>query len=119
MPETKDELRKQFVAEGVAAMNTLLTDEVLEQIQRGEISLTAIEKQALAIRQQVGEKITQQMLGQASQGQQGAVMCPACGERMRNKGHKTRQVVTRTGTVTVTRTYYYCRPCQQGYFPPG
>jgi uncharacterized protein with PIN domain len=119
MPEKTEELRQRLVAEAVTAMNTLLTDEVLEQIQHGQISLIEIEDQALAIRQQVGEKITQQMLRQAAQGQQKAVLCPACGERMRNKGHKTRQVVTRTGTSTVTRTYYYCRHCKQGHFPPG
>jgi phage terminase large subunit GpA-like protein len=119
MRETTDELRKQLVAEAVTTMNTLLTDAVLEQIQRGQISLTEIEEQALTIRQQVGERITQQMLSQAAQGQQGAVLCPTCGERMQNKGHKTRQVVTRTGTSTITRTYYYCRHCKQGHFPPG
>lgn len=119
MAETKEELRQQLVGEAVAAMNTLLTDEVLEQIQREQISLTEIEEQVFAIRQQVGEQITQRLLDQATQGQSGEVMCPTCGERMQNKGHKRRQIVTRTGSNTVTRTYYYCRHCQQGYFPPG
>ena len=119
MPEKKEELRQRLVAETVATMNTLLTDDVLEQLQQGKISLTKIEEQALAIRQQVGERITQQMLSQAAQGQQGAVLCPACGGRMQNKGRKTRQVVTRSGNSTITRTYYYCRHCPQGYFPPG
>jgi hypothetical protein len=119
MPEKKEELRQRLVAEAVTAMNALLTDEVLEQIQRGGMRLAAIEEQALAIRQQVGETITQHMLSQTAQGQQGGVLCPTCGERMQNKGDKTRQLVTRAGNSTVTRTYYYCRHCQQGHFPPG
>lgn len=119
MAEKKEALRQRIVADAVTAINSLLTDEVLEQLQRGQISLTAIEEQALAIRQQVGEEITQQMLSQAAQGQQETVVCARCGKRMQNKGPKTRQIVTRTGTSTVTRTYYYCRHCQQGRFPPG
>lgn len=119
MAEAKEEVRQRIIADAVAAMDELLTDEVLEQLQRGQISLATIEEQALAIRQQVGERITQQMLSQAAQGQQGGVVCPGCGERMQNKGDKTRQLVTRAGNSTVTRTYYYCRHCQQGYFPPG
>jgi hypothetical protein len=119
MPEEKEALRQQMVADAVAAMNSLLTDEVLGQIQRGQISLAEIEERALAMRQAVGEAITQQMLSQTAQGQPAAVLCPGCGGRMHNKGNKTRQIVTRTGTSTVTRTYYYCRHCQQGHFPPG
>jgi uncharacterized protein with PIN domain len=119
MPEAKEALRQHLVAAAVTAMNTVLTDEVLEQLQRGQICLTTIEEQVLAMRQAVSETITQQMLSQSAQGQPEAVLCPGCGERMRNKGDKTRQLVTRTGTSTVTRTYYYCRHCKQGHFPPG
>jgi uncharacterized protein with PIN domain len=119
MPEPKEELRQQLVAAAVTAMNTVLTDEVLEQLQRGEISLATIEEQAVAMRQAVGETITQQMLSQSAQGQQEAILCPGCGGRMQNKGDKTRQLVTRAGDSTVTRRYYYCRHCKQGYFPPG
>jgi uncharacterized protein with PIN domain len=119
MPEPKEELRQRLVAAAVTAMNALLRDEVLEQIQRGEIRLAAIEEQALAMRQQVGQTITQQMLSQSAQGQPEAVLCPGCGEGMQNKGDKTRQLVTRAGNSTVTRTYYYCRRCKQGHFPPG
>jgi hypothetical protein len=88
MPEKKEEPQQRLVAEAVAAMNSLLTDEVLEQIQRGQIRLTAIEEQTLAIRQQVGERITHQKRSQAVQGQQGGVICPECGGQMQNKGNK-------------------------------
>lgn len=46
--------------------------------------------------------------------------CPACGERMRSCGQRTRQVLTRMGRwVSLERAYAVCPACGTGLFPPG
>lgn len=119
MAESKEAVRQRLLAEAQAAMEELLSEEVIEGLQRGQISLAAIESQALALGRAAGERLTQQMLEVVSEGQQPMTICPHCGGRLRNKGRKTRQVVTQSGTQTVQRVYYYCCGCKQGYFPPG
>ena len=45
--------------------------------------------------------------------------CPGCGNELRHKGYRTKEVITRTGEVKVKRAYYYCQTCRRGFFPPG
>jgi uncharacterized protein with PIN domain len=45
--------------------------------------------------------------------------CPECGGKMRYKGKKKRDVVSKTGELQVNRDYYYCEACRTGLFPPG
>ena len=47
------------------------------------------------------------------------VACPACGEKMRNKGKRKRQVVHREGVSVIERPYYQCPQCDEGFFPLG
>lgn len=119
MAGSKAEVRQRLLAEGQAAIEAMLSDEVVEQLQQGQVSLETIESQVLAIRQQVGERLTQQMLEEVSEAPQPTPRCPRCGGRMHPKGRKVRQIVTQTGISTVHRPYYYCSGCKQGYFPPG
>ncbi len=119
MPGSNEELRQRLLGEAQAAMEGMLSDEVVEGLQQGQISLETIERQALAMGRAVGERLTQQMLEEVSQVQQPTPVCPHCGGRLHNKGRKARQMVTQTGISTVQRPYYYCSGCKQGYFPPG
>lgn len=43
--------------------------------------------------------------------------CPACGDILYKRSDKSRDIETRHGHVSVTRPYFYCGPCDQGYFP--
>jgi hypothetical protein len=43
--------------------------------------------------------------------------CPACNRRRPVHSWRARRVRTVCGTITVTRPWYYCRPCRRGYSP--
>ena len=43
--------------------------------------------------------------------------CPACDRRRPVHSWRARRVRTVCGTITVTRPWYYCRPCRRGYSP--
>lgn len=47
-------------------------------------------------------------------------VCPECGQRLKERGAKTRQVQTRGGqTLERKRQYGVCPACKSGLFPPG
>ena len=46
-------------------------------------------------------------------------VCPTCGEKVRNKGERKRQVVHREGVSVIERPYYQCPHCDEGFFPLG
>lgn len=44
--------------------------------------------------------------------------CPMCGGKLRNKGKRTKRIVTLRGETEIERSYYQCEGCNKGYFPP-
>lgn len=94
-------------------------DEVLDQLDEDHrFHISEIEDIALDIRQEVGKDVTVELTQQESQQREVDVACPDCQQRMRAKGSKQKWVKTRTGTVQVSRAYYYCETCKKGHFPP-
>jgi uncharacterized protein with PIN domain len=64
------------------------------------------------------ERLTQEMV-EAEAREEESDICPECGQKMRYKGQKERQVATETGEVRLKRGYYHCPNCRKGFFPPG
>jgi uncharacterized protein with PIN domain len=119
MGEETEQVKGRLVAEAVEAMAAVLTKEVIERLQKGQISLREIEEQVLSIQRQVGTALTQAMVDEVASGEASSCPCPDCGREMRQKGRKSRQLVSRTGTSRLQRSYYYCPRCRKGHFPPG
>jgi hypothetical protein len=47
-------------------------------------------------------------------------VCPACGQRLRLRGQRTRRLTTsHDQSVALTRSYAECPACGAGLFPPG
>lgn len=115
MPLDKEALKARLLGRYAAQL-----DVMFEQLEGdGQQHLTAIEEQALKLRQEVGQAITEELVMNAGQKQDPDVACPECQQDMRYKGRKKRWMKTRTGDVQVERSYYYCEPCRTGHFPPG
>ena len=98
-----------------------LIEELLEwEAKNEEPNLGEIEEEILTIREELG----QEMLKSVLKGQ-GAVLpvpgpkCKGCGQEMRYKGLKGKQVESLAGGMKVKRGYYYCEGCGAGIFPPG
>lgn len=100
-------------------------DELIERVmgkQKGldEISLEEIEEAALEIGRVVQSAVTRELVEQSEAQERGKrPKCPTCGGRMRNKGYREKDLVTRSGEVRVKRKYWYCQRCESGIFPPG
>jgi hypothetical protein len=103
------------LAEAEAAIEQMLA----EAVAPGKASLADIERSART----TGQRLEQAIAAELARADAGALppwpTCPSCGEKMKNKGQRTRRVVTESGEVEVERTYYYCPACRQGLFPPG
>ena len=108
-----------------------LKDEMLEEVEaiveklvaeRGseeDITLSEIEEAVLKAGQKIEAKLTAHLVRANEQNIKQPDECPGCGGKLRNKGKRAKEVVTKTGEVTINRSYYYCELCEKGIFPPG
>lgn len=116
MPNSRETLKAQLLAQAEAAIDELLAKKKAPAVA----SLADIEHVVRQAGETIQEAITTALLQES-----GAELtaqwptCPTCGQRLLATGQRSRRVVTETGEVEVTRAYYYCRHCQKGIFPPG
>lgn len=115
MTDRDDELQTRLRAATDAAIAKVLA----ERKRPAEASLADIEQVALAAGHQIEQAIAA-ALAQASAAELPPWPdCPQCGQKMKNKGKRSRRIVTEAGEVEVERPYYSCATCHQGLFPPG
>jgi NADH pyrophosphatase NudC (nudix superfamily) len=111
MSSKRDELKTKLLAQAEATIDRLLSDERLnEQMTLSDIEAVVGRSEADFRQRALAELIAMQ---QDSPG-----TCPVCGEALRNKGKRTKRVVTLRGETDVERSYYQCERCRTGYFPP-
>ena len=112
---------KRLSAQEIEDLKAQLNQMVDKALAEGEepLTLTGIEDIVLRARQTIGERLTAALIQEQVPAQVPGPVCDACGREMHYKGQKKRQVVTRSGEVTVSRPYYYCEQCRHGFFPPG
>ncbi len=84
----------------------------------GENSLKDLEKLAIQAGQGFEERVLQYLAQEESEAAQEPV-CEECGQRMRSRGKRKRDLVTEAGEVRLERRYYVCPQCGQKAFPPG
>jgi hypothetical protein len=83
-------------------------------------SLGEIEEEILVIRAELGREMLKSVVqGQGSVRPVPGPKCTACGQEMRYKGLKGKQVESLAGGMKVERGAYYCEGCCVGFFPPG
>ena len=112
MSNTQAELKARLLARVEATIDRLLADERLSETMKLSEIEAVIGVSAADFRQGVlAELVADQ--------QATATTCPDCGGALHNKGHRRKRVVTLRGEVDIERTYYQCRACGRGYFPPG
>jgi uncharacterized protein with PIN domain len=113
MPQTKDELKAKLMVEAEAAIDRLLAG----ASEKEELGLSDIERLARSAGQRMMERFTAGLV-EAETGAEQSDACPECGQKMRYKGRKRRNLVAETGEVQYERAYYYCPSCRKGFFPP-
>lgn len=114
MSPTDKELKTQLLAKAEEQINKLLA----KRKPAEEITLSNTE----GLAREAGEGWIAEIsrsLSEAS-GDEVEVLGPHCeqrGREMHYKGHKSKQVMTKTGMVRLRRAYYYCDTCPRGIFP--
>jgi uncharacterized protein with PIN domain len=100
-------------------------EEAFEELQawcraHPSYTLLELEEQVLFIRQRLMGKAMSSLVAQrkAVKPPEG-VICTKCGGKMEDKGQQARTVGGPEGSVELSRTYYYCPSCKEGFFPSG
>lgn len=96
-------------------------DQVLDWTdEQQEPTMAEIEQVVLRCREEMGRAVATAVVEAQDKRQNvPGPVCPTCGQEMRLKGQKRRQIFTLIGDVAVERAYYYCPRCRRGVFPPG
>ena len=116
MQPTRAQKKKQLQASSEELIERLLDWEEKNPAP----TLLAIEEEILQIRKQFGSELLKVVVeGQESRQPVVTPRCAQCGQPMRYKGAKKKEVVSRVGEVAIERGHYYCKACQSGLFPPG
>ena len=113
----KDELRQRFVAKAEAVHNLAME----RGLAIGDISLSQIEEIVNELKFELTGRLVEGIIEvQASQQAGPGPICEGCGGEMRYKGEKRRPgIKTSQGEIKLERSYYYCKKCKSGLFPPG
>jgi uncharacterized protein with PIN domain len=113
----KDALRRQFMTKAEAVFERALE----RGLAKADIRLSEIEEIVNELKFELtGELVEDIIAVQASQQAGPGPKCERCGRELRYKGKKKRPAIqTSQGEIELERAYYYCEPCQRGFFPPG
>jgi len=113
---SREKMRAKLLAEA-----EMIVDELLEWNEEvGEPNLEQIEDILLKLRKRLSERAAEVVLENQDAVQPAkAPCCPRCGREMRYKGQKETTVESRLGTLHLSRGYYYCSSCGEGFFPLG
>ena len=83
----------------------------------GPQTLEQIERKADEIGQAVKQRIQKEVSAAQGTGYKGRVFACVCGKPARYVADYTRCVVTRHGSLPLSRAYYHCSACRQGFCP--
>ena len=115
MMNRREKLKAELLSKAEAQIEALLDWHEGHQ----KPTFNQIEAEILRVRKKVGQGLTESLLKEEEANRAGpGPKCPSCGQEMRNKGQKPRQVKGKIGRVGYERGYYYCEACRAGFFPP-
>lgn len=111
MSNPKDELKARLLAEAEASIEQMLADARISK----QMTLTEIEDVIGELEADFRQRVLGEVVGEQ---EKQTLSCPECGGKLRNKGQRTKRLVTLRGETDLVRSYYQCEACGQGIFPP-
>ncbi len=112
MPNRKDDLKAKLLAQAEEALDAMLNDEKVNP----QMSLSDMEAVVGDLGKDLFPAIMQTLTDESDV--EAEPVCPECGGALRNKGRRTKRVITVRGEIEVKRPYYSCTQCEYGFFPP-
>jgi hypothetical protein len=94
-------------------------DTLEEQVKEPKPTLEQITRTVWEVRQALTGSLAQTLVAQRyrTEQQQQHASCPECGRQVAARGVVSRTVETVVGAVELSRPYFYCVPCGQGFAP--
>lgn len=113
----KGELRQRYVAKAEEVFDIAMEQGVV----REDITLSQIEEIVNELKFELTGMLVESVIEVQARRQTGpGPICAGCGLEMRYKGEKERPgIITSQGAIKLERSYYYCKKCKSGLFPPG
>ena len=111
MSNKKDELKAKLLAEAEASIDKMLSDKRVSD----QMTMTEIEGVIGDLEMDFRQRVLKDMIGEQ---EIDATSCPDCGGKFRNKGTRSKRLVTLRGETEIERPYYQCEACGKGIFPP-
>jgi uncharacterized protein with PIN domain len=111
MSNPQEELKARLLAEAEASIERMLRDGRMGK----EMTITEIEDVIGDLEMDFRERVLTEVIGEQESAPR---WCPECGGKLRNKGRRSKQMVTLRGETDLERNYYQCEACGQGIFPP-
>ena len=115
MSQSRATLKARMMREA----ETLIDQMLAAKKPAHEITLSEIERAAVDMGNQFQEVVAEELAEDSQTDTSVIPRCPTCGEKMKFKGYRKRQLETEAGGVELKRAYYYCAVCRHGFFPPG
>lgn len=112
MNKPQDDLKAQLLAQAEAAIDAMLSQPEVHP----QMTLSSMEAVVGELGEQFEQAVLQSLVDESQSAGQG--VCPHCGGQLASKGKRGKKVETVRGEIEVTRDYYLCTDCGQGYFPP-
>ena len=91
--------------------------ELRKKLKSGVRPLHEIEEEVQRIGEATKREIIDDVTRELGTGYVGSRAACSCGARGKYSGSPKRDLVTRHGQVRISRAYYYCRSCRQGFCP--
>jgi DNA repair exonuclease SbcCD ATPase subunit len=92
---------------------------MLDQLEQdSNVNLDKLEEATQILGETLLQSTLQEVASYYAQTNLSDVTCPSCGGQVYRRGARLRHLVTQHGDIEVQRTYYTCRACGQGHFPP-
>jgi uncharacterized protein with PIN domain len=111
MSANRDELKAKLLAQAEVAIDKMLSDARLNE----HMTLSDVEAVVGVSEADFRQRMLEEIIGMQ---QESVRRCPLCGGQLRNKGKRSKRVVTLRGDTEIERNYYQCETCRTGYFPP-
>jgi len=94
-------------------------DTVQASVKEESPTLEQLVQEVFAIRHELTGMIAETLVEQkhAQIVEQQTMLCPRCGRLLHARGPHNRTVETMVGPVRLTRPYFYCLRCQEGFYP--
>jgi ribosomal protein S27AE len=116
MKRTREQIKAELMKKAEEEIDRLLSWEA----KTAKPTLTQFEDQVMTARRVLSEAMLESLMtGQENCQPAERVVCPKCGQVVKNKGTHSKQVETRAGSLRLKRQYEYCPHCREGFFPLG